>query len=691
MVGLAEISTEILRRDRGHNEIRRLLMRRGDLGETGFAFKKTESLRGGLSRAFARAGLPNSWTMLREAGLKHRNRVIVSEDPNIDIGALAEALQVSREEILQRRYPEVGPGSRSFFGLQIPSSNFETRIRRFSPTFLKDSGHHHAAWELRFLPFCPETFDMLQSTCMICRPDGGHNQGWVRTLTPVDCCDECGRRLGNQSAQKVPENMRPALNIVGRIVSPDLTKRNTFAEFVPTQLKANSPQQTLDVILGLTRHLAVPEARRDQDEKLVRLHLACEAVSHWPNGLDQLDFDASKMGTTLPPLMQQYAALGVEPISDVGKAALNWPREQATTEASATQELNGGSRVLGLSKASLLAGLSCDLLNQIWNSGFVTRRYRCHGAKMFPAFEVHELMRFAEAWKRRVSAASVGQRLGIPAYGLEQCVLLDVVPKYPLSLSNEGYHFDPELIDEMLKKLQQRSVAISGNLISVRSALGRTSGGVKPWGFVLKELLEGRLPFEYHENLEQKLSGQLLVSEACILKRLPDLLQKAASGNASLSSYIPQKDALEILNCGGSSLRMLDGIDGQGVNPKLYPLEKIITRSQECIATIEIAERLDIDPAAAYHILKDARIKQVVPGGWQRVQSECLINRSTAARKAQFSLFGSSSAVSEMSGVGKVMRADRVRQGSLCTSMPTRPQHSTLGQRARCPQMSLNL
>jgi hypothetical protein len=690
MIGLAVISTEILRREGGKDQIRRLLMRPGDAGEIGFTFRKTESLRGGLSRAFARAGLSNSWTMLREAGLKHRNRVIVSEDPNIDIGALAEALQVSREEILHRRYPEVSLGIREFFGLQIPHSNFETRTRQFSPTYLREFGHHHAAWELKFLPFCPETYDVLQTTCMMCKPETGHTQGWTRTLTPVDCCDECGRRLGNQPAHKVPEHMRPALNIVARIVSPDLTKRKTFAEFIPTQLTANSPQQMLDAILGLTRHLAIPKSRRDEDGRLVRLHLACEAVSKWPTGLDHLDFTASKTGAILPPLMRQYAALGVEPPSVVGKTALNWPRVNAASDTCLTQKFNAGSHLVGLARASRLAGLSSDLLHQVWNSGLLTRRYRFHGTKMLPAFDTHELVFFADAWKARVSAASVGQRLGIPAYGLEQCALLNVFPPHDLTLINDGYYFDPQLIDETLNRLKQRSVAVSGNLVSIRGALRRTSGGVKPWGFLLKALLEGILPFKYNSQSGEKLSGCLLVSQACMLEQLPNLMEKAASSVTGLTSQISQKDALEILNCGSSSLGMFDGIDGQGVNPLLYPLEKIIARSQECMATIEFAEQLGIGAAAAYCILRDARVAEVVPGGWHRAQAKILIDRVADTRKAQLLLLSAGSPTIEMTAVANEVGTDRVRISPPCANLPMRSRNSDIAKRIHRPQLSLS-
>lgn len=691
MIGLAEISTEILRRDRSEEQLRRLLMRPDDSGEKGFAFKRAESLRGGLSRAFARAGLTSSWLMLKEVGLKHRNRVLVSEDTKLDIAALAEGLQVPRDQILERRYPEVAPGVREFFGLQIASSYIKTRTRHFSPTFLKDSKYHHAAWELKFLPFCPETFDMLQSTCTICRPDEGQVQGWIRTLTPVDCCDECGRRLGYQPVQKVPEEMQPSLNIIARIVSPDLTIRQTFTEFVPSQLKTNSPQQTFDVIIGLARHVAIPEGRRYEDERLVRLHLACEAVNKWPNGIDNLDFTVSKKGAILPSLMRRYAALGAESPSNIGKAALAGANNQIAQEGGPVLGLCDCDQLVGLSKACQLAGLSYDLVDKVWNSGFVTRRYRFHGTTLFPAVDMRELMLIANTLKRRMSTATVSYQLGISNYGIEQCALLDVIPSHMLSLSDEGYHFHSDEIEQLLQNLQRRSVTVSGNLISVRDALRKTAGGVKPWGHILKELLEGRIPFQYHCDPERKLSEWLLVSATDMTEYLPDLMQNAASGVGDLSSLVSQRDASEILNCSNAVLGMLDDIKGQGINPILYPLKKVIARSQECIATFEVVDRLNMAPAAAHCLLRDAGVIQVVPGGWHRGQTEALIACDMAAQRAQTSLFRCEANTTNKPNVERFIRNAGVRGGFWRSNVSKHSNNSALNQRVHRPQLSLDL
>ncbi|WP_145916905.1 TniQ family protein, partial [Erythrobacter sp. QSSC1-22B] len=176
MLALADISQELLRRERSTDEApRRLLFKERDP----FNFQHGESLRSGVSRACESSGAPNSWTVLREVGLKHRNRVLVSEDADIDVGVLAEALGVTRGEVIARQYPEAENGARDFFGLLVPAGSIESRVRRYAPTFHQSHGHHLAAWELKFLSFCPVTWDMLLSHCDACKSQPPQIQAWV--------------------------------------------------------------------------------------------------------------------------------------------------------------------------------------------------------------------------------------------------------------------------------------------------------------------------------------------------------------------------------------------------------------------------------------------------------------------------------------------------------------------------------
>ncbi|MEG4930195.1 TniQ family protein [Microcoleus sp. F10-B2] len=166
MLSLANLAAELLRHEPAKVDTpRKLRFKKNEP----FAFGENESLRGGIARACHLAGVPNSFTVLGELGQRHRNVVAVAEDPNIDETGLAEALDVDLPEIVKRRYPKAMSGKRYFHGLWLPANSIDIRTRRFAPTFLAKEGYHHAAWELKFLPFCPETWDILQSHCNTCK------------------------------------------------------------------------------------------------------------------------------------------------------------------------------------------------------------------------------------------------------------------------------------------------------------------------------------------------------------------------------------------------------------------------------------------------------------------------------------------------------------------------------------------
>jgi hypothetical protein len=114
-----------------------------------------ESLRGLVYRACSVNGLPNAWGLVQYAGVLNRNRMLLAESADVDVRLLAYSIGVHEAEVQARRYPDIGGGHRSFFGLDLHASAIETRKRRFSPAAFKAGSRiHQAVWELRDLPFC---------------------------------------------------------------------------------------------------------------------------------------------------------------------------------------------------------------------------------------------------------------------------------------------------------------------------------------------------------------------------------------------------------------------------------------------------------------------------------------------------------------------------------------------------------
>ena len=630
MLALADISQELLRRERSTDEAPRRLLYRDRVS---FSFRDGESLRGGMARACELAGAPNSWTVLREVGLKHRNRVLVSEDPDIDIGALAEALGVTREEVAARQYPEKENGAREYFGMIVPAGSIESRARRYSPTFLRDRGYHLAAWELKFLPFCPVTWDMLLQHCDACRSQPPQAQGWVRTLTPVDRCDECGRRLADRSTSNVSEGLRPALEIISCLVRCTEKKRASVFDLLPSDLGRADPQALLDVILGLAKHMKPSPTEEDSDPQVIRLHRACKAVQSWPTGLDDIEFSASPTGPILPPLMQTYAALGAESAIDAAEA--EYASIRAMNHSTCGDELD---RIVGLREASAISGLEDDTLRAAWEACLITRRYRAHGNRLLPAFEVRELLAFAEAWRTRVSASSVASRFGLPTYAIEQCVIRGHLIPTALSLPGSGYFFSKQAADRFCDETSLKQPAPHVATVALYDLMRLVSGRLKPWGEVLSAVALGRISAKLEPGDDNQLAKRLQIDESSAKYLIGKEAAKGVPSLCGLSSTICQSDAYEVLNCSATSSGMLDGIASTGINPKLFPLELVAKRAGEVVATSEIAKHLDLDPTRTSRLLSAARVREIVPGGWDRVHAFELINRATLMRDAQLSL-----------------------------------------------------
>ena len=103
-----------------------------------------ESLRGLVARACFDNFLPNSWGLLKPLGLRNRNLVNISELDDISTNCLATALGVDADEVARRRYPFLGEGCRSFFGIEVSRLRIATRVRRFAPATLVSKPWHLA-------------------------------------------------------------------------------------------------------------------------------------------------------------------------------------------------------------------------------------------------------------------------------------------------------------------------------------------------------------------------------------------------------------------------------------------------------------------------------------------------------------------------------------------------------------------
>lgn len=603
---------------------------------------KGESLRGLVYRACHKNFLPNSFGLLKPVGLLNRNRVLVSEGPHIQIEELAHAIGIDDHEAVSRRYPNLRRRHYSFFGLNLHKASIEDRKRNFSPTtFQQDLNRaggpradkvdltmgpfHRATWELRDIPFCLDSWDMLQDRCW-CEA-GGIVQRWTRTATGIHECDKCGDPLAELEAYPVPFDMRPALSILRALAHPDPIVRRQAAIGLPSDIRDCDRSQLFHLVVRIGRAVDPIASERSFEEPRARLQglwTACNALTRWPDGIFDVTWDPDT------------------PQSAKGKIASKWhqlsPISIPPTLSKRLKSSNflndspNAANAVGIRPATEIAKLSRHTLLWAWENGHFSRHQRVHGSKRLPAFDREEVARFGDDWRKRVEPVSLAFELGISLYGVEQIAALGIIPADAPAIPGTGPHFHPEAVETFFNELEniseRRGVRHDEyhlqESVSLAHAMRHIGGRPKPWGPVFSLLLNRRIPFSIVDGV------RLADSIAIPSRYLPAI--KAATfdrcdpqyAHFQFTTRANQTDALDLLNAGVFDVRVLEGIRSEGNNPKFYDLEEVERRAKKYVCIPEIAARLGIPCPNAYQKLLTEGFVPVRPGRWDRKSFDSL-------------------------------------------------------------------
>lgn len=556
-----------------------------------------ESARGLLSRACGLHNIPHSWMLLKDAGATFRNRVDVSESDNIDLDVLGHILKVDPGELRARTYPLTSGKLRSFFGVELSVMSFETRVRRFSPTALRDSSYMRALWEIRDLPYCVESWDMLQV-----RGRCGTKQGWTR-ITKVERCDDCGRPLAERVEPiPVPIAFQEVLSLPALLLSPLADDQASGRAMLPEQLAHQDRSVIYEMVMSIAKVLT---PRRDSTEwvRVEAIRAAANAVMQWPHGMD---------GVTRP---EWYAS------GQWGRLLAKYARLGSSFDNDQDVEL------VGIRKAVAIGGTSREILFKAREAGLLTEHVaRLAGRGDFDAFNVTELQGFSSIYSQRLSFQAAAKVMGLPLYAVEQIVATGRLPTNGMRFANE----EPFISGEDYKAFTQNLVIAASKVrahgpiddfIGLRLASQVPGGMLKPWGEIFLALLDGQIRFALGSGdapLMHRISIHLS-DKAKLMK----LSIKAAKTNAPpTSATIHKQDALEILNISGDT-PVLAGLpftqDGGRFH---YELHAVLDRAEKTISLPEIAQRGGWSIARAFSEMRRKNVPLVFEGCWCREIAE---------------------------------------------------------------------
>jgi hypothetical protein len=259
-------------------------------------------------------------------------------------------------------------------------------------------------------------------------------------------------------------------------------------------------------------------------------------------------------------------------------------------------------------------------------------------AELHPAFEAEELSMFAKAWKAQIPARAVAHRFSLPNYAIEQCAQLNLLEPSPLVLPHTGYAFKADQIERLASHFSPNMTEPQSSAMCLKDAMRQVSGRLKPWGLILSQICNGSLPAVITEGPDDRLISRIWIAPTAFENILSSHFQDQKDCVQGLSEMVPQADALEILNCSATSAGVLQGLDSQGLNPKLFRLDQVVQRAREVVATSDIAARFQLDNTRTYHLLRTAKIREVVPSGWDRQAAFQLVARNNALKAAQLAL-----------------------------------------------------
>lgn len=510
-----------------------------------------EGLMSLVTRTVTRNILPSSHILLSQVGAAHANNPTAALLPDLDEAGLADILRQPLSEISRRRHlPCADRGYVDFFGCAVRADEIVFRRRRFGPTAVGRSAYTRALWSLKTVPCCTEHWEYLVDSCAC-----GQIQRW-QAADRLDRCDSCNASLVDAPTLAVDPEIRPDLAFLIGLIDPDEDRRQTARRQLPGALSTWDGGMVFELALAVMPltdiGFSLDRGMEPKDSELTAyahsLAQAAHLVRRWPDGLMDALGDAvrkrstSKRNVRYKGAGHHLAGLDSEMLPSVVRAAIAeglLPITSTNGEVPADQ--------IGMREAALLTGQEEHKLANARRRGQLAMHVCLRANRIVPNLDRSEIVELDDLLTNRMGPEKFTHSLHLPQYALAQMVAENLVTciAHPYVVA----HLGPFQVHASELKAFRHALAASGSPIDaiddpvpLHRAARAIGGGAKPWGEILRDLLNGTISY----SLTGESVDRIQISSVDAAKlRMRNL---AAASAGVRKRFVSQRDAADILN-----------------------------------------------------------------------------------------------------------------------------------------------
>lgn len=383
-------------------------------------------------------------------------------------------------------------GRRRLGGVWLTSAQIDSNRRRV-PHSHSSGAPDKAIWMVRHLGFCPDSWELLVDRC----PRPGCQPLFWTSATVLNVCGHCGTPLSEAKRRTVPRSLRSRLTWLLDLFGEDDRVARAMAA-LPPGLEVPTATDVYDLVLAIARPLRVvvdPALHGRVNLEASDLVRACQFLLEFPRSHWDLQQHGPAIVSAFRGRLEALMRFPHRPEvrSDLIRIMQYGRPERGRTDKRIQAEW------LSVTEAAALMGIERSVVRLLINEGLLPEDGALGGQhRIQSSLQRRHVERLRVELASQMPLREFTLRTGLKRAEVEQLLGLGILAEstsVASRLVRSGLHITRDsaegFIQQMAAKVLEKPF---GRALALREVMRGVGGRAKPWGRVLKAVLEGALP-----------------------------------------------------------------------------------------------------------------------------------------------------------------------------------------------------